>query len=202
VTTSAPDSTATGGIDFWFDPICPFTWRTSRWLVDVATRRGLVVTWRVMSLGVLNNGTVAAEEGAFAEAAVALRALVAAEDSGGQEALARLYTLLGTRKHDAGESLTADAVRDAARDAGLSPTVGEATGDTSFDERIARSHAEGQDRAGMETGSPILALGTSKGYFGPVLTAVPAGDDADRLFDAVQMLASVPTFSEIKTSRS
>jgi 2-hydroxychromene-2-carboxylate isomerase len=200
VTTSVPESAGT--VDYWFDPICPFTWRTSRWLVDVATRRGLVVTWRVMSLGVLNNGAVAADEGPFAEAAVALRALVAAEDTGGQEALARLYTLLGTRKHDAGEPLTAEAVGDAARDAGLSPAVADAAQDTSLDERIARSHAEGQERAGIETGSPILALGTGKGYFGPVLTAIPAGDDADRLFDAVQMLASVPVFSEIKTSRS
>jgi protein-disulfide isomerase-like protein with CxxC motif len=188
-------------VEFWFDPICPFTWRTSRWLVDVAARRGLTVDWKLMSLGVLNNETVAADEGPLAEAAYALRALLAAEDSGGQEAVAKLYTLLGTRKHDSGQEWTLDAIREAAVDAGLPADVADAAVTTDRDARIESSHAESQRRAAMEIGSPILSLDGGRGYFGPVLTDVPAGEDAERLFDAVALLASVPGFSEIKTAR-
>ncbi|MDQ1650056.1 MAG: hypothetical protein QOG60_2113, partial [Frankiaceae bacterium] len=75
-------------VEFWFDPICPFTWLTSRWVVDIAARRGLTIDWKLMSLGVLNNGVLAADEGPLAEAAAALRTLLAAEDVGGQEAVA------------------------------------------------------------------------------------------------------------------
>lgn len=204
--TAGPVAGATGGVgavEFWFDPVCPFTWRTARWLVDVAGRRGIPISWRPMSLGVLNSGSVAAEpDSPLAESAAALRALVSAEDDAGQEAVAKLYTLLGTRKHDAGEPMTVDAIRDAARDAGLSPAVADAADDPALDARIVASHQAGQDRAGMETGSPVLSLDGGKGYFGPVLTDVPLGDDADRLFDAVVLLASVGSFSELKTSRS
>jgi protein-disulfide isomerase-like protein with CxxC motif len=197
--TSAVGTTRT--VEFWFDPICPFTWRTSRWLVDVAARRGLTVDWKLMSLGVLNNETVAADEGPLAEAAAALRTLLAAEDTGGQEAVARLYTVLGTRKHDSGQVWTVDAIREAVVDAGLPAEIADAARSPERDARIEASHADSQQRAGMEIGSPILSLDGGRGYFGPVLSDVPAGEDADRLFDGVALLASVPSFSEIKTSR-
>jgi 2-hydroxychromene-2-carboxylate isomerase len=188
-------------VEFWFDPICPFTWLTSRWVVDIAARRGLTIDWKLMSLGVLNNGVLAADEGPLAEAAAALRTLLAAEDIGGQEAVARLYTLLGTRKHDSGQDWTPEAIREAVIDAGLTAEIADAATSLELDARIEASHAEGQQRAGMEIGSPILSLNGGRGYFGPVLSDVPAGEDAERLFDAVALLASVPTFSEIKTSR-
>jgi 2-hydroxychromene-2-carboxylate isomerase len=204
VTDAVPDSPSAGRrAEFWFDPICPYTWRASRWLVDIATRQDLGVTWHVMSLAILHNGALATDyDGPLAESVGALRALVAAEDVGGQEAIAKLYTLLGTRKHDSGAVLDADSVRQAVLDAGLPESVGHAVDDATYDARIADSHAQSQARGGMEMGSPVLALDGGRGYFGPVMTAVPTGEDALRLFEALRLLVSVPAFSEIKTSRS
>jgi 2-hydroxychromene-2-carboxylate isomerase len=204
VSDPAPEPTpGTPVVEFWFDPVCPFTWRTSRWLVDIAARGSLAVSWNVMSLAILKDGGLEADaDGEGAESVAALRALVAAEDAGGQEALAKLYTLLGSRKHDGGQSMTPDGVRRAVSDAGLPGTVGDAVDDRSYDSRISASHEQSQARGGMRMGSPVLALDGGRGYFGPVLAAVPEGDAALRLFEAVRLLASVPAFSEIKTSRS
>jgi 2-hydroxychromene-2-carboxylate isomerase len=200
---SEPDRpTDAGSAEFWFDPTCPYTWRTSRWLVDMAARQGLSVTWHVMSLGLLHHGDVAGKNGAVTEGTIALRALLAAEDAGGQEGLARLYMLLGTRKHDSGLTLSPESVRQAVHDAGLPAEVGQAVDDDSYDSRIAESHERGQARGGMEMGSPVLAFDDGRGYFGPVISALPVGEEAVRLFDAVRLLASVPVFCEFKTSKS
>jgi hypothetical protein len=210
--TAAAEQQSTA--DLWFDPTCPYTWRTSRWLVDVADRRGLSVSFHPMSLARLRSdsdsdsdsdtespSSPASEPEPPDEGTAALRALVAAEQASGQEGLGRLYTLLGTRKHDGGQTLTVDTIRQAVHDAGLPDSVGAAVEDPTFDRFVAISHEQGQARAGMTTGSPILALGPGRGYFGPVLTELPREDDALRLFEAVRLLASVPSFSEIKTSR-
>jgi 2-hydroxychromene-2-carboxylate isomerase len=199
---TAPAVESPSTAELWFDPICPFTWRTSRWLVDIAARQGLTINWHVMSLAVLHFGQVAPPGEQITEAAGALRALVAAEDAGGQEALAKLYTVLGSRRHDRGEPYTPEAIRQAVLDAGLPSEVADAVDSESYDERIVDSHQRGQQRGGTEMGSPVVALGDSRGYFGPVLTAIPGPEDGQRLFDAVRTLASIPVFSEIKTSRS
>ncbi len=204
--------------DLWFDPTCPYTWRTSRWLVDVADRRGLAISFHVMSLARLHddnddgdhNGAAetsnghsdgAAEAQPPSEGTAALRALVAAEQAVGQEGLGRLYTLLGTRRHDGRQKLTVETIKQTVQDADLPDSVAAAVEDPTFDRFVAASHEQGQARAGMASGSPILALGPGRGYFGPVLTELPRDDDALRLFEAVRLLASVPSFSEIKTSR-
>lgn len=199
--TSPSQLTDTPALEFWFDPSCPFTWLTSRWLVDLSARLGITVQWRLMSLSLLSDGQVG-EAGPHGDAGSALRALAAAEDEAGQEGLAKLYTLIGTRTHDSGEALSEDNVRRAVTDAGLPDVVADAGSDAARDDRIATSHHEAQQRAGTQVGSPVVALDGGKAYFGPVLTAVPTGDDATRLFEAIRLLASVPTFSEIKTSRS
>jgi 2-hydroxychromene-2-carboxylate isomerase len=202
--TSATGDSGPTTADFWFDPVCPFTWRASRWLVDIASNRNLTPSWHVMSLSVLHEGTVspASGQGPLVEAAAALRVLAAAEEHGGQQALAKLYTVLGSRKHDRGEPYTPENIRHAVLDAGLPEAIADAATDSSYDDRIAASHQQGQERGGTEMGSPVLALDDSRGYFGPVITAIPTGEEAVRLFDAIRLLASVPAFSEIKTSRS
>ncbi len=199
--------------DIWFDPSCPYTWRTSRWLVDVADRRGLSVSFHVMSLARLHaDGDGSEQDGSEQDGqetsaappdgnTAALRALVAAEQAVGQEGVGRLYTLLGTRKHDGGQDLTVEVVRQTVHDAGLPDSVAAAVEDATFDRLITSSHDQGQARAGATMGSPILALGPGRGYFGPVLTDLPRDDDALRLFDAVRLLVSVPSFSEIKAAR-
>jgi hypothetical protein len=210
--TGVPDGAEQSATaDLWFDPICPYTWRTSRWLVDVADRRGLSLSFHVMSLARLHaesddssaetTESPAANPEPPSEGTAALRALIAAEQASGQEGLGRLYTLLGTRKHDGRQELTVETIRQTVHDAGLPDSVGAAVEDPTFDRLVALSHEQGQARAGMTAGSPILALGPGRGYFGRVLTELPREDDALRLFEAVRLLTSVPSFSEIKTSR-
>lgn len=194
----------TTSVDFWFDPGCPFTWRTSRWLTDVAQRRSVSVTWRLMSLAILNAGKEIPEQyrAGIAQGVRALRVLAAAEDAGGQEALARLYTVLGTRRHEQGGDYDDDQLRAAVAEAGLDPAVADAADDEQYDERVRASHDAVQQRVGTEVGSPVTAITGGTAFFGPVVVPVPAGDEALRLFDGLAMLASVPAFSELKTARA
>ncbi|MGC4893672.1 DsbA family oxidoreductase [Micromonospora sp. DT31] len=190
-------------VTFWFDPVCPFTWSTSRWLVDVAGRRDVEVTWQVMSLAILNADNEVPEQ--FREAAQqaprAHRVLVAAERAHGTEALGRLYTALGSRLHEKGERIGPDLLAGALADAGLPDELRGSMDDESLDPLVQRSHDEAQARVGTASGSPVLAIGDRPAYFGPVVTPVPEGAAADRLFDALLLLSAVPEFSELKRAR-
>ena len=195
--------TAAEQIDFWFDPGCPFTWRTSRWLHEVARQRPVQVTWRLMSLSALNAGKDVPEQyrEPMRQGARALRVLAAAEESGGQEALARLYTALGTRRHEHGKDYDDGVFQDAVAEAGLPASVAAAADQERYDAAVLASHEEAQQRAGTEVGSPVTAVAGGRGFFGPVVVPVPSGEEALRLLDAVRMLAAVPSFSELKGSR-
>ena len=199
MTTTPPTS-----VEFSFDPGCPFTWRTSRWLSDVAARAGFPVQWRLMSLAVLNEGQEIPEQ--FREARRqgwrALRLLAAAQQAGGPDAVGRLYTALGRRRHEQGQSYGDDVFSDAVAEAGLPAELVQAADDVSCDAPIQASHEEGQRRAGTALGSPILALDGARGYFGPIVVPPPHGAEADRLFEAVRLLSSIPGFSELKTARA
>jgi 2-hydroxychromene-2-carboxylate isomerase len=191
-------------IDFWFDPGCPFTWRTSRWLTDVAARGGFPVHWRLMSLAIVNEGTEVPEE--YREASRqgwrALRVLAAADQAGGPEAVGRLYSALGRRRHEQGQAYDDDVLRAAVDEAELADDVAKAADDESLDAAIRASHEQGQRRVGTTLGSPILAMDGARGYFGPIVVPPPVGAEADRLFEAVRLLSSVPGFSELKTARA
>lgn len=194
---------STPTVEFWFDPACPFTWRTSRWLEDVATRRGIEVTWKLMSLSLLNEGKEVPEQyrEPMRQGARALRVLAAAQRSGGSEAVRALYTVLGTARHEKDQDYDDALLEAAVREIGLATEVAHAADDTSFDDAIRAGHEEAQQRVGTEAGSPVLAIDGGRGYFGPVVVPVPTGDEADRLFDAVRLISSVPSFSELKTAR-
>ncbi len=191
-------------VDFWFDPGCPFTWRTSRWLLDVAGQRPLDISWRLMSLTALNEGKEMPE--AFAEpmrqSARARRVLAAALDAGGQDALAAAYSSIGTAKHYEGADYDDATLRAGLTAAGLPPTLVSAADDETYDKAIRISHDEGQARVGSGSGSPITAIDDGTAYFGPVVVPVPQGDDALRLFDGIRLMGSVPAFSELKGARA
>ncbi len=191
-------------IDFWFDPACPFTWRTSRWLHEVAGQRPVDITWRLMSLSVLNEGKDIPEQyrEPMRQGRRALRVLAAAEEVGGQDALARLYTALGTRRHEHGKDYEDGTFADAVAEVGLPPSVAAAADEEKYDAVVLASHEEGQRRVGTEVGSPVTAVGDGRGFFGPVVVPVPTGQDAVRLLDGVRLLASVPAFSELKGARA
>ena len=196
--------TAEEHIDFWFDPACPFTWRTSRWLLEVADQRPIGITWRLMSLSVLNAGKDIPEQyrEPLRQGVRALRVLAAAEDSGGQDAVGRLYTALGTRRHEHGKDYEDGVLQDAVAEVGLPASVAAAADEERYDAAVLASHEEGQRRVGTEVGSPVTAVGGGRGFFGPVVVPVPTGAEALRLMDAVRLLASVPSFSELKGARA
>jgi 2-hydroxychromene-2-carboxylate isomerase len=192
-------------ITFFFDPACPFTWRTSRWVRDVAARRGEPVTWRFLSLAVLNEGNKDLPEQfrpVLAWGRTAHRVLAAADQRYGQDAVDRLYSALGRRVHyenaDKGTATLAAAIAEA----DLPAELIEAADDPGFDAVVRASHDEAQARVGTETGSPVVAIDDGPAFFGPVVVPVPEGDDADRLFEALRLLATVPQFSEVKRARN
>jgi 2-hydroxychromene-2-carboxylate isomerase len=191
-------------VDFWFDPSCRFTWRTSRWLTGVARARGLQVIWRLMSLSILHEGkeVSAKKRASLDRAQVALRFLEAVRAEHGNEALARVYSELGRRVHEQRQDLDEDAFRSALADADLPPALAAVGSDGSLQDAVARSHAQAQARVGREAGSPVIAVDGGPGFFGPVVVPVPEGAEALRLFDAVALLSTVPAFSELKRARA
>jgi 2-hydroxychromene-2-carboxylate isomerase len=191
-------------VTFWFDPSCPFTWRTGRWLRDAAAQRGERVDWRLMSLAVLNADKDVPEQyrEPMRQSMLASRVLAEAGLRHGNEAVDALYTALGARLHDkGGESISRDMVAAAVADAGLPADLLDAYGDEQRDETVRDSHEQGQRRVGEEAGSPVVAFGDGPGHFGPIVTEVPTGDDSDRLWEAMTLLSAVPQFAELKRHR-
>jgi 2-hydroxychromene-2-carboxylate isomerase len=190
-------------ISFWLDPGCPWTWRTSRWLRSVAAERGIDIEWHVMSLAVLNERREIPEayRGLTAQSWGPVRLLAAAEAEGGPAAVGRLYDELGTTIHEEGRQPDDEEVAKALEVAGLPRELAAARDDTAYDAVVRESHARGQERVGTDSGSPVIAIDDGPGFFGPVVTAPPDAGDAERLLDALIMLSTVPTFSELKRAR-
>jgi len=185
-------------VDFFFDPGCPWTWLTSRWLVEASAQRDLAITWRPYSLKMKNGDEIPKERRATVEAShEALRVVVALDASVGNDAAGRFYAERGYRAFG-GEG--ADDVAGTLTAAGLDPAFATAAHDESHDAVIVTSMKEAHRLAGDGSGSPILSLGGSdRGYFGPVLTALPA--DSGHLWDMVSGLTSIPEVHELKRDR-
>jgi 2-hydroxychromene-2-carboxylate isomerase len=190
-------------VTFWFDPSCPFTWRTGRWLRDAAAAHGDRVDWRLMSLSVLNNDKDVPEQyrEPMRQSALASRVLAEAGLRHGNEAVDALYTALGRRLHEQGDTLTRDEVAAAVADAGLPADLLDAYEDDRRDETVRDSHEESQRRVGQEAGSPVVAFDDGPGYFGPIVTEPPTGAESDRLYEAMRLLSTVPQFAELKRAR-
>ncbi|CAN5254120.1 MAG: DsbA family protein [Nocardioides sp.] len=189
--------------DFWFDPACPFAWLSSRWILEVEKVRDIKVSWHIMSLAFLNEDKDIAEEyREFLKTAwEPVRVCMAVEEKFGRDALAPLYTALGTARHVDGKEFTRDVVEDALRESGLPTELADAMTDSSYDEAIRKSHRAGMDQVGNEVGTPTIAFnGTA--FFGPVLSKTPRGEEAGKLWDAFVTLADYPYFYELKRSRT
>lgn len=189
--------------DMWFDPACPWAWITSRWLLEVEKVRPVRVDWHVMSLAVLNEDRdIPADYREFLKTAwEPVRVCIAAERRFGPEVLGRLYTAMGTRFHDKGEPRTIDTVRAALADAELPVDLADAAGSTEYDEALRASHGEAMELVGEDVGTPVVQVeGVS--FFGPVVTPIPRGEDAGRLWDGVRLVAGTDGFFELKRTRT
>ncbi|GEP39759.1 DSBA oxidoreductase [Nocardioides psychrotolerans] len=189
--------------DFWFDPLCPFAWITSRWILEVEQVRDIDVTWHVMSLAYLNKDRDIPDDyrELLEPAWGPVRVCIAAQQKHGRDVLLPLYTAMGTRIHNGGEKISRELIAAAVADAGLEPELVDAMDDTSLDEAVAASHHEGMDQVGDDVGTPTISF-EGAAFFGPVLSSIPRGEEAGQLWDGCVAVARFPHFYELKRSRT
>lgn len=193
----------TDRVDFWFDPLCPFAWITSRWILEVAPDRDLDIHWHVMSLAYLNKDKDISEDyrKLLEPAWGPVRVLIAAAHKHGDEVLLPMYEAFGERIHHQKRPIDRDLIVDVLAACSLEPDLVEAMDDTSLDAAVAASHHEGMDAVGDDVGTPTIHVnGTA--FFGPVLTRIPRGTEATKLWDGVVAVAAYPYFFELKRTRT
>jgi protein-disulfide isomerase-like protein with CxxC motif len=193
--------------DFWFDPMCPWAWITSRWMLEVERIRDVHVRWHVMSLAILNEGQEVPAEYAHAmeNAWKPVRVIVAAEEQHGSDVVLALYTAMGTRIHPEGRTDYDTIIRESLAEVGLPESLAEAGESTAFDAALHASHNRGIGLVGQSVGTPVIAVpgpdGSPIAFFGPVITPMPIGEAAGRLWDGTLLVAGTPGFYELKRSR-
>lgn len=188
--------------DFWFDPLCPWAWMTSRWIGEVQQVRDIGVRWHVMSLAVLNedkdNPGHTAEN--FDREMGPVRVITAARELHGDDHVKVLYDAMGTRIHLRRQDDLDVVIAESLDQAGLPADLARYAHRDDYDGEVRASHKEGVSRVGEDVGTPIVAFnGTA--FFGPVVTPAPKGEEAGRLWDGVVTVAAYPGFYELKRTR-
>ena len=190
--------------DFWFDPLCPWAWLASRWILEAGQVRSFDVRWHVMSLAYLNADKEDLPEEyrrLLAEAWGPVRVCIAAQQSHGDEVLLPLYTAMGKRFHVEGRPKDRATIEEALAEAGLPTELADAADTDEFDKALIASHHEGMDQVGYEVGTPVISV-NGVAFFGPVVTPAPRGDAAGKLWDGVLAVAGTDGFFELKRSRT
>lgn len=211
-------------VDFWFDPLCPWAWITSRWIVEVAERHPMTVRWHEMSLALLNSGSDMSEQRRkmLDRYWGPIRVVAAARQTHGDKVVGPLYTALGRRFHDP-EGIFApvrkasadddwqavmteamsgigDVIEAALDETGLAPRLAREAERDTWDEALRASHAavpsDGLRR--QLIGVPTISVNGSVGQFGPVFSEIPRAERADRLWEAFRTLATDPAVFELK----
>jgi protein-disulfide isomerase-like protein with CxxC motif len=193
-------------VQFWFDPLCPWAWITSRWMLEVEKVRPVRTDWRIMSLAYLNliqhEGKGLTEEylEGMKKAWGPIRVVAAAAQDRGQDILGPLYTAIGTRFHVEGRRQDPQVIPDALAEVGLPASLAGAAGSEEFDQLIKDSHNEAFDEVGIDVGTPVIRIAGST-IFGPVVTPIPRGEAAGKLWDGVALVTATDGFFELKRTR-
>ncbi|MFC4148123.1 disulfide bond formation protein DsbA [Micromonospora mangrovi] len=191
------------------DPVCPWAWLASRWLLEAEQRRPLDVRFRIMSLSALNEGRQDVDK--FYQRNIGpwrrpVRVLMAANQHHGQDAVRLLYTAMGTRRHVKGQLYGPGLYESALTECGLPTKLAAAADDSSLDDAVRKSHQEGMQPVGLDVGTPTIHVhipgGETVALFGPVVTPAPTGEEAARLWDGFLLVAQTPGFYELKRSRT
>jgi 2-hydroxychromene-2-carboxylate isomerase len=193
-------------VQFWFDPVCPWAWITSRWILEVEKVRPVRVDWRIMSLAYLN---LTQHEGKdlspeylerMGLAWGPIRVVAAAAKERGSGILGPLYTAIGTRFHNQGRREDPTVIPEALEEVGLPASLASAASSDEFDEQIKASHHEAFDDVGLDVGTPVIRI-RGNAIFGPVITPAPKGEAAGRLWDGVVLVTEADGFFELKRTR-
>jgi len=201
-----PQSRERENVQFWFDPLCPWAWITSRWMLEVEKVRPVTTQWKIMSLAYLNlvqhEGKGLSEEYVerMSRAWGPVRVCAAAAQQAGPEILGPLYTAIGTRLHNQGRREDPGILGEALKEAGLPETLVSAAESTEFDQLIKESHHEAFDEVGLDVGTPVIRV-RGKAMFGPVITPAPKGEAAGELWDGLALVIKADGFFELKRSR-
>ncbi len=213
--TVPPPSDPSYDIEFFWDPVCPFAWITSRWVEQVARQRDFTVDWRFISLRLINKdkdyATEFPPEYEFGHTAGLrmLRVAAAVRQELGRDAVGPLVTAYGRSYWDQPEGSgmntrlsTHEHVTEVLAAAGLPTRFAESLDDTSWDELLDAESELALSRTGRDIGTPIITFQPPEGlsFFGPVISRVPDAADAVPLWDAVTTLAKFPGFAEMKRS--
>jgi hypothetical protein len=184
----------------WFDPKCPWAWNASRWLLEVERVRPVETRFHVMSLWLLNQDREHLEDWYrtwLTDTLGPVRVLVAAEQKYGPEVLRDLYTAVGDRIHHGRMPIGPGLYRAALSSLGLAEDLAEAADTDAHDAALLASHRAGLDPVGEDLGTPAIHI-DGAAFFGPVVTPVPRGEAAGRLYDGMVLMVSTPGFFELK----
>lgn len=192
----------TSKVEFWFDPICPWCWMTSRWVAEVAEARGFEVAWHPISLKIINEDQDAGSHADLQIQGHRLgRVIVAAEQLYGPDVVGKLYTAFGNRIHPGGRDDFDVIITESLGEADLSGQADIAADNPEFDAQLRENTAHALKIAGPDVGVPIISV-NGVAFFGPVVSPAPRGEQALQLWDGIVSAASVPGFFELKRGRT